>query len=1082
MEKLLTYNLTDEIESISDEITLHLAEDDQGNEFEMLVIQPINSQKSFIKRIIDNEIRPLIDCNYGGIQKVIACGFEKEKNIFFIVYESLEDKGSINKSKYRLEQCVQILDNLKKDNREGFLLNDYTVVLYDDNIKYRYIGLFDLFIKYDVTWAKGTEKRKRVKDDIKSLANLFKDYLSDTEEKQEIYNRCIDGVYKKYRELLVEVTNISEVENPEWEVIRVVTQQENYDGFTPILDEMNEHCYWKIENELSEKDQVTGQFTTKHYSGRFFVDVERGYLFIPFPKNEKPNEWIERNGELAKYNFSFDDGDSSNIAYFEEKFDEINEIATLHESKHEALTKWKTLPEKEKEYIEEKAFKAEFIQRESSKSNELNIKFTLIDKFNDWETIKNKKNDDVMLSINEDDVGKILDYKPKNKLIIIKDSKLSLDEIPRKGELVEEVREQTSQYKKQIEACQKFETQDMVNPDLAGFLATPEEMPSLNRVSIDYEELAKNIFDNKLKDDETQTQAVLDALHKKPVYLIQGPPGTGKTTVIIELIRQLVHSNQAIKILIVSQSNLAVDNVLERLPEDILFMRLASDKAAKSDHITKVIKEHLFDNKLQNWIEETKQRSKSYFDEKYPDQSKNPALENLYNTYQTIPKNINNIVDVFRKKYNQGFYASYFSKLFDKVKTTTDIQTIFHQELGKKHLKIKQLQTDWFSFLQNATSEQGEKKLSMLNNGSQEIDLKTAFAMSVNVIGATCIHIASARYSKINFRFDYMIMDESSKATAAEALVPITMSKNLVLIGDHKQLPPVVTREEVVKKKIREQLDDNGLDFDKEYGESHFEYLITRYERSNQLASYKIMLDIQYRMPRQIGYLISKYIYDGELINPDINKMPNYDKDKNHGLKLRVAEINTEKGIYPNSIIFVSTSKQNNPYDNDDKYNRQNACNIEIIKNTLLKLNQLYQDDTKSLNIGIIAGYRGQVNLLKDKISLNNYKAFVNNGEVHIEINTVDKFQGAERDIIIYDIVRSSRGTSPIGFLDDYRRINVAFSRAKRLLIIVGDSEYILKRAILNPGSKFSELKLKLMIEQLAQWQCIYDSLEDALQ
>ncbi|MBL0248727.1 MAG: hypothetical protein IPQ28_14410 [Sphingobacteriales bacterium] len=140
----------------------------------------------------------------------------------------------------------------------------------------------------------------------------------------------------------------------------------------------------------------------------------------------------------------------------------------------------------------------------------------------------------------------------------------------------------------------------------------------------------------------------------------------------------------------------------------------------------------------------------------------------------------------------------------------------------------------------------------MLNDGSTEIDLRTAFVKSVNVIGATCIHIASSQYSKINFRFDYVIMDESSKASPAETLVPINMGHNIILIGDHKQLPPVITREEAVKQKVKEKLEDNGLDIEKEFGESLFEKLITEFEANPNLQSYIRMLDIQYRMPRQI--------------------------------------------------------------------------------------------------------------------------------------------------------------------------------------------------------------------------------------
>lgn len=261
------------------------------------------------------------------------------------------------------------------------------------------------------------------------------------------------------------------------------------------------------------------------------------------------------------------------------------------------------------------------------------------------------------------------------------------------------------------------------------------------------------------------------------------------------------------------------------------------------------------------------------------------------------------------------------------------------------------------------------------------------------------------------------------------------------------------------------------------------------------MQSYIKMLDIQYRMPRQIGSLISKHFYNGKLKNPDISleTLKNYDKDKFHNLKLRNPEIEiinnyTEQPEkVQSSILFLSTSKRDNPNDNDNKYDRKNYCNVKQIDETLQQLNLLYNSNIENdnpFNIGIIAGYRGQVNLLRDKIKVETYENFNLKKDKKniplIEINTVDKFQGAERDIIIYDIVRSSKGKSNIGFLDDYRRINVAFSRAKRLLIIIGDSEYILKRATLNEKSKFKEFKLQDIVKELSEQDLIFNTLKEA--
>ena len=229
--------------------------------------------------------------------------------------------------------------------------------------------------------------------------------------------------------------------------------------------------------------------------------------------------------------------------------------------------------------------------------------------------------------------------------------------------------------------------------------------------------------------------------------------------------------------------------------------------------------------------------------------------------------------------------------------------------------------------------------------------------------------------------------------------------------------------------------------------------------------------------------------------NVEIDILKTYDNDKSHGLDLKnhLVEIveNNKKIKVPNSLIFITTSDTSvhkNPSDNGNKHDRRNYCNARVIQETLQKLNSLYDgnlDKDEPFNIGVIAGYRGQVNLLRNKIKCEKYSNFNSkNGDKAkslIEINTVDKFQGSERDIIIYDIVRSDKSSSILGFLQDYRRINVALSRAKRLLIIVGDSEYILKRAKRYNDDRFKDLKLKNIVKELEEQRLIYNSLKEAV-
>jgi superfamily I DNA and/or RNA helicase len=505
-------------------------------------------------------------------------------------------------------------------------------------------------------------------------------------------------------------------------------------------------------------------------------------------------------------------------------------------------------------------------------------------------------------------------------------------------------------------------------------------------------------------------------------------------------------------------------------------MRLASESEDREMNVLDSIKPHTYEAKLKKWVNETTENHKKFMATKFSTQENYKVLVEFHkNVYHDETENF----DKFKEKLNKQSNG-YIKKLFENSKTMNDVEETFESVLGKEYLKLKGIEGEWVAFLSNATNK--TKKLqSKLNNGSEEIDFLTAMIMDMSIIGATCIHIASSKYAKMKFQFDYVIMDESSKASPAETLVPINMGRNIILIGDHKQLPPVVTREDAVKQKVKDELEDNGLDIEKEFGESLFEKLITAFEMDEDKQKYIKMLNIQYRMPKQIGELISKFFYDGKLNNPSLGVVSDIQENEKHGHGLKL-KIDT-------SIIFLSTSKREKPNDNGNKFRRENECNMKYIKEILEKLNVLYADNLqkeKPFTIGIIAGYRGQVELLRRKINIGQYNNFVQIGKdgnknYLIEINTVDKFQGAERDIIIYDIVRSDNGSSNIGFLDDDRRINVAFSRVKRLLIVAGDSEYIIEKAQPNPGDggEFKKFKLKEIARYLKKEGLVFNNLEE---
>jgi superfamily I DNA and/or RNA helicase len=1053
-------------------------------DYEVLDIPHSKNYEKTLSRIWQSEIKFLINRDISGIQKIVDFGTNKNSN--FIVYEKLDDVFS---AKIETMRDIAIgLYTLYTENQECFVISKNNI-----KDKLQFVGLFDFFKKMDLldkNYLSPNETSPNFQDDIYSLVKVFEDTLIalNNDKAKEILQRGLEPVrtkrFSKYNELIDLLNDIC-LQNRK--NLKIITSSKN---FLQILKEMNKFCELRIESKRSKKEEISVKFRTDNWSGIFYVNERQNYVFVPDnscnPRNDPKADNI--NWFVANFSFSLDK--DSTIDCFDEfvkRFENINQLASLNRIKKENVEKWQTMPEKEKEFIEENAFRVRY---HNVKFRGTNAVFYLTNDFNNWETVKKLKNEKTLLYIAysiiniitgkidliQIKVGKIGEFHSGNNILVIKDILCKPEELAKEGNIFEDTRQRVSQFKKQMEACQKFLTLDVVNPVLCSILANPDTaaIPPNNLLKArDYDNFKNKVFNEKLKTDETQLEAVLEATTYKPIYLIQGPPGTGKTTVIVECIRQILNKqNQPnAKILITSQSNLAVDNVLERIDEinqnegqNLIFMRLASENEEKGINVTETIKPHTYDKKLRNWANKTIDNNEEFMKTKFSVQENNKILVEFYNTTKTF-NDFNKFKEVLNKQPN-----NYIKKLFENIENMQEAEEKFADVLGKDYLKLKDIQREWVAFLNNATKNK-------INNGSKEIDFLTAMIMNTNIIGATCIHIASSKYSDMNLEFDYVIMDESSKASPAETLVPINMGRNIVLIGDHKQLPPVVTREDAVRKKVKEELEDNGLDIEKEFGESLFEKLITAFEADDDKKMYVKMLDIQYRMPKQIGTLISKFFYGEKLRNPDKEIIPDFDDSKKHNLNLKK----------DTSIVFLSTSGRENCNDNGNKYFRQNECNMKIIKETLTKLNELCQDNLqkeKPFTIGIIAGYRGQVDLLQKNINLEQYGNFVivddKGAKTNlIEINTVDKFQGAERDIIIYDIVRSDKGSANIGFLDDYRRINVAFSRAKRLLIIVGDSEYIIERATLNPGGKFKEFKLQDIAKYLDNKDLIFNNLEE---
>lgn len=248
-------------------------------------------------------------------------------------------------------------------------------------------------------------------------------------------------------------------------------------------------------------------------------------------------------------------------------------------------------------------------------------------------------------------------------------------------------------------------------------------------------------------------------------------------------------------------------------------------------------------------------------------------------------------------------------------------------------------------------------------------------------------------------RFDLVVIDEACQCTEPACWIPLLRAERLVLAGDHCQLPPTVLSTEAARTGFSVSLQERLVML---YGESISQRLL-----------------VQYRMHEQIMGFSSAEFYEGLL--------QSHESVATHRLcdspGVREEELTTEP------VLFIDTSGA--CYDEEKEPAGSSWRNPDEGLLAVKKVRDLLSCGVEPSDIAVITPYTAQVRLLREQL---------NNEEV--EIGSVDGFQGREKEVVIISLVRSNK-TKEIGFLKDVRRMNVALTRARRKLIVIGDSATI---------------------------------------
>ncbi len=305
------------------------------------------------------------------------------------------------------------------------------------------------------------------------------------------------------------------------------------------------------------------------------------------------------------------------------------------------------------------------------------------------------------------------------------------------------------------------------------------------------------------------------------------------------------------------------------------------------------------------------------------------------------------------------------------------------------------------------------QKVERLKERATELELRIKNDLFGEARVIACTLVASANKLLDGQKFGTLFIDEAAQALEAACWIPIRRVSRVILAGDHCQLPPTIKCYEAMK---------GGL------GKTLMERIV---ENKPEVVT---LLKMQYRMNEEIMRFSSDWFYNNQVESaPEVRFRSILDLD------IPMSWIDTSQFNFPEDSCI--TFKEEFVGEN---YGRINKAEAEL---TMLALQQYFEKIGKErilqerIDVGVISPYRAQVQYLRQQLRK---REFFKPFKGLISINTVDGFQGQERDIIMISLVRAN-DKGEIGFLRDLRRMNVAITRARMKLIILGDASTLTK-------------------------------------
>lgn len=616
------------------------------------------------------------------------------------------------------------------------------------------------------------------------------------------------------------------------------------------------------------------------------------------------------------------------------------------------------------------------------------------------------------------------------------------------GDIVVNVYAASEALRKQQRAVDAFRDRKVARPELADVLIDPTRAAAIVPTA------PPTWFQQDLDGDKRE--AVAAALGSPDVMLLRGPPGTGKTTFIAELVLQELRRNPNARILLCSQTNVAVDNALERIDElrsecgatfDVV--RLGTN----DDRISDTVEPLRLHRRLQAWTDEVSTKVADYAAAHAADEGVDSgqvvvgmALERLLAAQQDIVRTTDLIAveEAALKRLGARNDDGDIRVGLDVGGSVADRRLeITRQKEARKDAR------DAVAAVREELTVLGEEGMGQLDGADlvSAVDLylggsaaiarvrplielgadwiarfgrqdhfEGPFLSTVHVVSGTCLGVVGPR-SAAELRFDLCIVDEASKATATEMLVPLSRASRWVLVGDSRQLPPFqdeAMRDDKLLKKYELRRED--------VAESLFGYLERLLPAANVLS-----LTTQRRMIQPINDMVRDCFYPGQRLD-----CARSGPDRRFGPAL------------PSAVTWLTTSRSAKRRETVPKSGIGcfNRLECELVGKRLKRLNRQFQRRDPGLakgrvSVAVITGYVDQLRMLDRTLN----PAAATWTHLDIQLNTVDAFQGRQADMVVYSVSRSNKDRF-LGFLRELPRLNVALSRGRDAVLIVGDMDF----------------------------------------